>query len=48
MTNIEKTEGVHEMKDLVQAFCNRHLNEELAGYAMKLCDKLGRKRTLSV
>lgn len=31
MTKIEKTERIQEIKELVQAFCNRHLNEELAG-----------------
>jgi len=48
MTKIEKTERIQEIEELVQAFSNRHLNEELAGYALKLCDKLGRKRTLSI
>ena len=48
MTKIEKTERIQEIKELVQAFCSRHLNEELTGYALKLCDKLGRKRTLSI
>ena len=48
MTKIEKTERIQEIKELVQVFCNRHLNEELTGYALKLCDKLGRKRTLSI
>jgi hypothetical protein len=31
MTKIEKTERIQEVKKLVQAFYNRHLNEELAG-----------------
>ena len=44
----EKAERVREIKELVQAFCDRHLNEELAGYALKLCDTLGRKRILNV
>ena len=48
MTKIEKTERIQEIKELVQAFCNRHLNEELTSYALKLCNKLGRKRTLSI
>ena len=48
MTKIEKRERIQEIKELVRAFCNRHLNAELAGYALKLCDKLGRKRTLSI
>jgi hypothetical protein len=44
----EKAERVKEIKELVRAFCDRHLNEELAGYALKLCDTLGRKRILDV
>ena len=48
MTKIEKRERIQEIKELVRAFCNRHLNAELAGYALKLCDTLGRKRTLSI
>lgn len=44
----EKAEKLKEIKELVQAFCDRHLNEELAGYALKLCNTLGRKRTLAV
>ena len=30
MTKIEKTERIQEIKELVQAFCNRRLNEGLA------------------
>lgn len=48
LKKVEKTERLKEIKELVQAFCDRHLNEELAGYALKLCDTLGRKRTLAV
>jgi hypothetical protein len=39
---------VREIKALVHAFCERHWNEELAGYALKLCDTLGRKRIVDV
>jgi hypothetical protein len=46
MTKIDKSERLQEIKELVQGFCDQYLNEELAGYALKLCDKLGRKRTL--
>ena len=45
---VEKAERVKEIEQLVQAFCDRHLNEELAGYALKLCQSLGRKRTLVI
>jgi len=31
MTKIEKAKRIQEIKELVQEFCNRHLNEELAG-----------------
>ena len=48
MTKIEKRERIQEIKELVRAFCNGHLDAELAGYALKLCDTLGRKRTLSI
>ncbi len=37
-----------EIKRLLQPFCDQHLNDELTGYVMKLCDKLGRKRTISI
>jgi hypothetical protein len=40
MTKIDKLERLEEIKALVQRFCNQHLNEELAGYAIKLCDSL--------
>jgi hypothetical protein len=44
----EKAITLREIKELVQAFYDRHLNEELAGYALKLCDTLGRKRILDI
>ena len=48
MTRTDKSERLQEIRELVQAFCDQYLNEELAGYALKLCDKLGRKRSLSL
>ncbi|MEW5947300.1 MAG: DUF6398 domain-containing protein [bacterium] len=48
MAKEEKTERHNEIKAAVKSFCDTHLNEELGGYAQKLCDKLGRKRTLSI
>jgi hypothetical protein len=43
-----KKQRLEEIKDLVLAFCEEHLNEELAGYALKLCESLGRKRKISI
>ena len=48
MTKVEKTERLNEIKDLVLAFCEEHLDEELYGYAFELCDMLGRKRKISI
>ena len=48
MADIEKNERLDEMKALVQPFCDQYLNEELTGYVMKLCERLGRKRTISI
>ncbi len=48
MTKTEKTEKLYEIKELVMDFCEEHLNEELTGYALKLCDVLGRKRKISI
>ena len=46
--NDEKTERLIEIKKLIQDFCERHLNDEFVGYALKLCDKVGRKKTLTI
>ena len=43
-----KKQRLKEIKGLVLAFCEEHLNEELAGYALKLCESLGRKRKISI
>jgi hypothetical protein len=48
MAKAEKDERLKEIKELVLAFCEEHLNEELAGYALKLCDMLDRKRKISI
>ena len=48
MNEPEKAERFKEIKELIQRFCDEHLNEELAGYAMNLFDKLSRKRNLSM
>jgi hypothetical protein len=48
MTNVEKTERLNEIKDLVLAFGEEYLDEELYGYALELCEMLGRKRKISI
>jgi hypothetical protein len=48
MTNVEKTERLNDIMNLVLAFCEEHLDEELYGYAIELCDMLGRKRKISI
>jgi hypothetical protein len=48
MTKVTKQERVEEIKEMVQAFCRKYLDEDLAGYSLKLCDTLGRKRTLDI
>jgi len=48
MTVTEKKQRLDEIRELVLAFCDEHLNEELAGYVLKLCDMLGRKRKISI
>jgi hypothetical protein len=45
MEKNEKHERLNEIKELIRCFCDLHLTDELTGYAFKLCDKLGRKRT---
>jgi Domain of unknown function (DUF6398) len=48
MEKASKDERLKEIKELVVSFCVAHLNEELKGYALKLCDTLGRKRKISI
>ncbi len=37
-----------EISKLIRSFCKEHLNDELEGYALKLCDTLGRKRKINI
>ena len=48
MTRVEKAKRLDEIEQLVLAFYEEHLNDELAGYALKLCKTLGRKRKISI
>jgi hypothetical protein len=43
-----KKQRLEEIKGLVLAFCEEHLDEELYGYALELCEMLGRKRKISI
>jgi hypothetical protein len=48
MAKVEKIERLNEIKQLVLSFCEEHLNEDLADYAIKLCKTLGRKQKISI
>ena len=48
MTKVGKAKRLNEIRQLVLAFCEEHLNEEMADYALKLCETLGRKRKISI
>ncbi|MGR3293757.1 MAG: DUF6398 domain-containing protein [Candidatus Scalindua sp.] len=37
-----------EIKELLSSFCEKNLNDELAGYALKLYDTLGRKKKINI
>lgn len=37
-----------EIRKLIDEFCDQYLNDELRSYALKLLDKLARKRTYSI
>jgi len=43
-----KDERLKEIEALVVSFCVEHLNEDLQGYSLRLCDTLGRKRKISI
>jgi len=44
----KKQEREKEISNLINEFCHRYLNDDLQGYAMKLLEKLTRKRTYSI
>ena len=47
-SQIDKNKRLIEIKEILHKFCANYLNKELEEYAIKLCDKLGRKRTINV
>ena len=44
----EKQKRAKEISNLINEFCSRYLNDDLRSYAMKLLEKLTRKRTYSI
>lgn len=44
----KKLERAKEISDLINAFCDRHLNDEFRGYAIKVLEKLTRKKTYPI
>ena len=48
MANDDKIEKLEEIRRLIHNFCRQYLNDELAGYALKLLDKIGRKKTFTI
>ena len=46
--HVEKTGRLNDIKALVRGFCKQHLDNELCGYALELCEMLGRKRKISI
>jgi hypothetical protein len=45
---LEKKQRLEQIKELVKGFCTMYLAEELAGYALKLCETLGRRQKISI
>lgn len=48
MTDNDTTKRTDEIKNMLKEFSTKHLNNELHGYAIRLLEKLARKRTLSI
>jgi len=48
MANDEKKMRTDEINKMIGDFCNQYLNDQFKGYAQTLCEKIGRKRTLSI
>lgn len=48
MTEDPKKQRIADIKKLMDDFCQRHLNDEFRGFAHTLCDRIGRKRTISI
>ncbi|MBC2714093.1 MAG: hypothetical protein HF978_02185 [Desulfobacteraceae bacterium] len=48
MTNDNKKIRIDEINKMIEEFCDQYLNDQFKGYAQALCEKIGRKRTLSI
>lgn len=44
----DKKQRLVQIKEMLRHFCDRFLTDEYADYALKLCDALGRKRTIDI
>ena len=44
----DKAERVAKIKEIIHSFCEEYLTQELEEYAVKLCEKLGRKRIINI
>jgi len=44
----DKAERVDQIKEMIHSFCEEHLTQELEGYAVKLCERLGKKRIINI
>jgi len=44
----DKAERVAKINEMIHSFCEEHLTQELEGYAVKLCERLGRKRIINI
>ena len=44
----DKAERVAKINEMMRSFCGEHLTPELEGYAVRLCEKLGRKRIINI
>jgi len=45
---MDKKERLNEIKALIEPFSSQYLSDELTGYVTNLCNRLGRKRTISI
>ena len=48
MSNAEKAKRISEIQELLIVFSEKYLNDALSSYALKLLEKLSRKRILSI
>ncbi len=44
----EKIDTINKIEEMIHTFCQKYLNEELEGYALKLCGTLARKKKIDI